>query len=125
MSRRTPRDGAVAPGTTPATTGGTSLPELPRGRMPAVGVREIVAALHRRRERRRATAAELHNALQTLASSVEVHLARVSDLRAAIEAQGGDLSHLQHYDSMMARLRAELRSAEQSLATVFSTAARA
>lgn len=98
---------------------------LPRGRIPAVGMREIVAALHRRRERRRQTAADLTGALQHLTASVERHLARVADLRAAVETQGGDLSHLQHYDNVMARLRAELRSAERALADVFSSAAQA
>lgn len=98
-------------------------PELPRGRIPAVGMRELVAAIHRRRERRRTAAAELANGLQRLAASVEQHLARVAGVRQAIEAQGGDLSALKHYDTMMARLRAELRSAERSLADAFSAAA--
>lgn len=87
-------------------------------------MREIVAALHRRRDRRRASVASLTNALQQLSSSVEGHLARIAEVRAAIEAQGGDLSHLEHYDSFMARLRAELRTAELSLANAFSEAAR-
>lgn len=98
---------------------------LPRGRIPAIGMREIVAAVHRRRERRRASAAELAHALTNLSSSVESHLKRIADLRATVEAQGGDLSHLQHYDNVMARLRAELRNAERSLAQAFSEAARA
>jgi chromosome segregation ATPase len=97
---------------------------LPRGRIPAIGMREIVAALHRRRERRRESAAELTNAIQSLSTSVEAHLERIQKVRAAVEAQGGDLSQLQHYDSVMARLRAELRSAERSLAVAFSEAAR-
>jgi len=87
-------------------------------------MREIVAALHRRRDRRRESAASLTNALRQLSSSVEGHLARIAEVRAAIEVQGGDLSHLEHYDSVMARLRAELRSAERSLAAAFSEAAR-
>ena len=97
---------------------------LPRGRIPAVGMREIVAALHRRRERRRETAASLTVALQQLAASTERHLARVAELRGAVEAQGGDLSALEHYDTIMARLRAELRSTERALAEAFSVAAR-
>jgi chromosome segregation ATPase len=97
---------------------------LPRGRMPAIGMREIVASLHRRRERRRESAAELAHAIQKLSASVEEHLARIASVRAAIEAQGGDLAPLQHYDTVMARLRAELRSAERSLASAFSEAAR-
>ena len=87
-------------------------------------MREIVAALHRRRDRRRESAAELSNAIQNLSGAVEAHLARIGEVRAAVEAQGGDLSQLQHYDSVMARLRAELRSAERALADVFSEAAR-
>lgn len=97
--------------------------ELPRGRLPAVGMRELVAAIHRRREHRRNAATELASGLQRLAASVEQHLARVTEVRQAIEAQGGDLSALKHYDTMMARLRAELRSAERSIADAFSTAA--
>lgn len=96
---------------------------LPRGRMPAIGMPEIVAAIHRRRERRRETAAELAGSIQRLSAAVEQHLARVAAVRQAIEAQGGDLSALKHYDTMMARLRAELRSAERSLADAFSAAA--
>ena len=98
---------------------------LPRGRIPAVGIRELVAAIHRRRDRRRAASAELAEAVRQLSGSLERHLARVAELRAAVEAQGGDLSHLKHYDTMMARLRAELRTAERALADVFSTAAKA
>ncbi len=96
---------------------------LPRGRIPTVGVREMVAALHRRREGRRAVAAELREALGRLGGSVERHLQRIAALRQAVEAQGGDLTHLAHYDNLMARLRAELRSAERSLADAFRAAA--
>jgi hypothetical protein len=97
---------------------------LPRGRIPAIGMREIVASLHRRRERRRESAAELSLAIQQLSASVEQHLARIASVRSAIEAQGGDLAPLQHYDTVMAKLRAELRSAERSLAAAFSEAAK-
>lgn len=122
--RRAPA-GSAAEATAPEPTPQAgALPNLPRGRIPTVGMREIVAALHRRRERRRASAAELSAALQHLSSSVERHLARVAELRAAVEAQGGDLSALEHYDTVMARLRAELRAAERSLAVAFSAAAR-
>jgi hypothetical protein len=92
--------------------------------MPTVGMREIVAAIHRRRERRRESATELSHALASLSAGVERHLKRIEDLRAAVEAQGGDLAHLQYYDNVMARLRAELRTAEHSLAQAFSQAAR-
>ena len=104
---------------------GTSLDALPKGRIPTVGVREIVAALHRRRERRREAVDELGGSLRRLEGGVQAHLARIARVREAIEAQGGDLSALQHYDNLMARLRAELRAAERSLAVVFSEAAHA
>jgi hypothetical protein len=104
---------------------GMSLDALPKGRIPTVGVREIVAALHRRRERRREAVDELTGALRQLSDGVEAHLARIAKVREAVEAQGGDLSALQYYDNLMARLRAELRAAERSLAVVFSDAARA
>jgi len=97
---------------------------LPRGRIPAVGMREIVAAIHRRRERRRESAAGLAVAIGELNGAVERHLARIAELREAVERQGGDLSQLQYYDNFMAQLRAELRSAEKGLAEAFSTAAR-
>ena len=113
------RDGA--PGGAGAV--GMSLDALPRGRMPAVGLREIVAALHRRRERRREAVGELSSALGRLSGRVEEHLSRIARLREAIETQGGDLKALQFYDGLMARLRAELRAAERSLAGAFSQAA--
>ena len=97
--------------------------ELPPGRMPHVGMRELVAAIHRRRERRQEAAAELGNALGKLRASVEQHLERIAGLRAAVEAQGGDLAPLQVYDNAMARLRAQLRSAEQALADAYKSAA--
>jgi DNA-binding FadR family transcriptional regulator len=92
--------------------------------MPRIGMSELVAALHRRRDGRRQAAQGLRAALDHLAAGVERHLARIAELRAAVEAQGGDLAALQHYDNAMARLRAELRSAERALAEVFSAAAR-
>ena len=75
---------------------------LPPGRIPTVGTREIVAAIHHRRARRRAVVAELGGALGRLRESVELHLHRIAEVRAAVEAQGGDLAPLQHYDNMMA-----------------------
>jgi uncharacterized membrane protein YccC len=98
--------------------------ELPRGRIPTVGMRELVAALHRRRERRRETAQDVRAAVERLAAAVERHQERIAQLRAAVEAQGGDLGALQHYDNAMARLRAELRAAERALADVYGAAAR-
>ena len=96
---------------------------LPAGRIPTVGIREIVAALHRRRARRRESANELRHALGVLSGSVEKHLARIAELRSAVEARGGNLESLQYYDNVMARLRNELRSAERALAEAFHAAA--
>ena len=88
-------------------------------------MRELVGALQRRRERRRAAAQELQAALARLTAGVERHLERIAQLRSAVEAQGGDLRALRHYDATMARLRAELRAAERSLAAAFEAAAHA
>ena len=96
---------------------------LPTGRLPTIGVGEIVAALHRRRERRRVAVADLKDALLHLDDAVRRHLKRIAAVRAVVEAQGGSLAHLQHYDGMMARLRAELRQAEKAMAVVFGAAA--
>jgi len=104
---------------------GTAVRALPRGRVPTIGMRELVGALQRRRERRRAAAQELQAALARLTAGVERHLERIAQLRSAVEAQGGDLRALRHYDATMARLRAELRAAERSLAAAFEAAARA
>ena len=91
--------------------------------MPAVGMRELIAAIHHRRDRRRASANDLAQALKRLAEHVEQHVAKIAAVRSAVEAQGGDLSQLQYYDNVMARLRAELRAAERSLANAFEEAA--
>lgn len=96
--------------------------ELPPGRMPAIGMSQLVAAIHRRRTRRREAAGELSHALAKLRDRVEQHIERIASVRAAIEAQGGDLAHLQVYDNAMARLRAELHNAERSLAEAFRQA---
>lgn len=99
------------------------LATLPRGRMPTVGVREILAALHRRREGRKAAVEGMREALATLTAAADRHLARIQEVRNAIEAQGGDLTALAHYDNLMARLRAELRAAERDMAEAFRAAA--
>ena len=93
--------------------------ELPPGRMPAIGMSQLVAALHRRRTRRREAVAELTRALGSLRDQVELHLERIAGLRAAVEAQGGDISQLQVYDNVMARLRAELATAERAMAAAY------
>ncbi len=101
---------------------GRPSPVLPRGRMPTIGVRELLAAMHRRRERRRESVGALADAVASLRSQVERHLARIAELKQAVEAQGGDMAALQHYDNFMARIRAELRAAEKSLADAFHEA---
>lgn len=102
---------------------GATIASLPRGRIPTVGIREILAALHRRRERRSESVKGLQEALAALSVAAERHLARIQQIRNAIEAQGGDLSVLAHYDNLMARLRAELRAAERDMAEAFRAAA--
>ena len=66
---------------------------------------------------------ELRAALAALAEAVTRHAAKVEDVRHAVEAHGGNLAPLQFYDSIMARLRSELRAAERTLADVFRAAA--
>lgn len=90
---------------------------------PEVALAQVLGALARRRERRRAEVAELGGAVGALARAVEHHTARVAEVRQAIEAQGGDLAPLRYYDAFLARLRSELRAAERSLADVFREAA--
>ena len=122
-------DGPVAPEVQidPDAAAASPVPEppraLPSGRIPTIGMRELVAALHRRRARRRESASELRHALVVLSAGVEKHLARIAELRSAVEAQGGNLESLQYYDNVMARLRNELRSAERALAEAFHAAA--
>jgi hypothetical protein len=93
------------------------------GDLPVIELAQIRAALERRNAHRRETVAELRAALAALADAVSRHAGRVDDVRRAIEAQGGDLEPLQFYDSLMARLRLELRAAERTLADVFRAAA--
>lgn len=93
--------------------------DLPAGRMPSVGMRELVAAINRRRTRRREAAAELARALKGLSASVEQHMSRIAQLREAVLAQGGDLAKLSVYDNAMAQLRAQLRAAEQAMAEAY------
>ncbi len=93
------------------------------GDAPRVALAQIRAALERRNAHRRAAVAELGSALAALANAVARHAARVDDVRRAVEAQGGDLTPLQFYDSLMASFRLELRAAERKLADVFRAAA--
>ncbi len=93
------------------------------GAAPVVALAQIRAALERRSARRREALAELRSALAALGGAVERHIARVDDVRRAVEAQGGDLEALQFYDSIMARFRLELRAAERTLADVYRVAA--
>jgi len=127
-ARRSARVATAAPADAGPSGGPVSAPVietpvLPAGRIPTVGMREIVAALHRRRSRRREAVNELAHALGQLAGGVERHLERIAQLKDAVEAQGGNLESLRYYDNVMARLRNELRSAERALAEAFHTAA--
>ncbi len=94
------------------------------GDAPVIAMAQVRAALERRNAHRRQAVAELGAALTALADAVGRHAGRVEEVRRAIEAQGGDLEALQCYDALMARFRLELRSAERTLADVFSAAAR-
>ncbi|MGD0991802.1 MAG: hypothetical protein ABR998_04975 [Gemmatimonadales bacterium] len=99
-------------------------PRIPDpGDPPRVALAQIRAALERRNAHRREAVAEVASALAALADAVARHAGRVEDVRRAVEAQGGDLEPLQFYDSLMARLRMELRAAERTLADVFRVAA--
>ena len=90
---------------------------------PQVTRAHILAALARRRERRAETVTEVASALAALAAAVEGHTRLVEEVRRAVEAQGGDVTPLQFYDSLMARFRSELRAAERTLADAFRAAA--
>jgi len=90
---------------------------------PVVAPAQIRAAVERRSVRRREAVAEVGAALAALADAVARHAERVEEVRRAVEAQGGDLEPLQFYDSLMARLRMELRAAERTLADAFRVAA--
>ncbi len=89
----------------------------------AVSIEDLATALNRRRERRRRVLLAMREALRGLHEAADRHQRKVADLRGAVEAHGADLSKLRYYDAMMARFRAELRSAERSMADVFRTAA--
>jgi len=104
-----------------------SLLPVPGPRTPDAGPQvtraHILAALARRRERRVETVTEVASALAALAAAVEGHARLVEEVRRAVEAQGGDVTPLQFYDSLMARFRSELRAAERTLADAFRAAA--
>lgn len=89
----------------------------------AVSVADLATALNRRRERRRRVLLAMREALVGLHEAADRHQRKVAELRGAVEVHGVDLSKLRYYDTMMARFRAELRSAERSMAEVFRTAA--
>jgi hypothetical protein len=89
----------------------------------AVDIADLATALNRRRERRLRVVAAMREALRGLGAAAERHTQRVTALRSAVEAQGADLSKLRYYDNLMARFRAELRSAERMMADVYRAAA--
>lgn len=88
-----------------------------------VSVPDLATALNRRRERRRRVLAAMGEALRGLHDAADRHQRKVLELRGAVEAHGADLTKLRYYDTMMARFRAELRSAERMMAEVFRSAA--
>lgn len=87
--------------------------------MPEVELGAVVSALNRRRTRNRRAMEELKQAVRSLSEAVSRHEKRVDRLASAAEAHGGDLNSLRPYDPAMARLRAELRTTERSLADAF------
>jgi len=89
----------------------------------SVTVADLATAINRRRERRQRMLATMREALRGLTEAAERHRTRVAELRAAVEAHGGDLASLRYYDNLMARFRAELRSAERMMAEVYRAAA--
>ncbi|MGD0484482.1 MAG: hypothetical protein ABSB58_07485 [Gemmatimonadales bacterium] len=89
----------------------------------AVSLDDLATALNRRRERRRRVLLAMREALRGLGEAADRHQRKVAELRGAVEAHGADLSKLRYYDTMMARFRAELRSAERTMAEAFRTAA--
>jgi hypothetical protein len=89
----------------------------------SVTVADLATAINRRRERRQRMLATMREALRGLTESAERHQTRVAEVCSAIEAQGGDLASLRYYDNLMARFRAELRSAERMRAEVYRAAA--
>jgi hypothetical protein len=85
----------------------------------SVTVADLATAINRRRERRQRMLAMMREALRGLTVAAERHRARVAE----VQAQGGDLASLRYYDDLMARFRAELRSAERMMAQVYQAAA--
>jgi hypothetical protein len=85
----------------------------------SVTVADLATAINRRRERRQRMLAMMREALRGLTVAAERHRARVAE----VQSQGGDLASLRYYDDLMARFRAELRSAERMMAQVYRAAA--
>jgi hypothetical protein len=85
----------------------------------SVTVADLATAINRRRERRQRMLAMMREALRGLTVAAERHRARVAE----VQAQGGDLASLRYYDDLMARFRAELRSAERMMAVLYRAAA--
>jgi len=83
---------------------------------------QVLAALRRRRGRRRETLDEIAAALAALTAAVERHVAMVEEARWALAARGGDTARLDAYEGTAERLRAELRAAEQRLGAAYRAA---
>jgi len=75
----------MSPRARPAERAGAAV-ALPPGTMPAIGIGELVAALHRRREGRLRAVEELRSTLALLAQSVERRRARIAHLKSALDA---------------------------------------
>lgn len=88
-----------------------------------VDIPDLATALNRRRERRLRVLAAMGEALRGLAATADRHTQRVAALRGAVEVHGADLNKLRYYDTLMARFRAELRTAERRMAEVYRSAA--
>ena len=88
----------------------------------AIDIPDLATAVNRRRERRLRVLAAMREALRGLAATAERHTQRVTALRGAVDVHGADLNKLKYYDNLMARFRAELRSAERTMAEVYRTA---
>ena len=89
----------------------------------SVGIADLATALNRRRERRLRVLGAMREALLGLGAAADRHTQRVTALRDSVEAHGADLTKLRYYDNLMARFRAELRSAELMMAEVYRSAA--
>jgi hypothetical protein len=64
---------------------------LPPGRLPEIGILELVGALQQRHERRVHSLADLRATLAQLEARIEAHAARVARVHAALAARRASL----------------------------------